>query len=298
MMNQSNGSAIAIAYWLSRLFPQTVDLANTTDCFFFHSSNVKGLTEAEVNELLIQSATWRYDYERQWRTLDRCFDIPLEPMLKGKTVLDFGCFVGGTTMAWMEQYGFAAAVGFDTERLFADGANTFARMKGANARFVAAFGESLPFEDQSVDAVISLDVFEHVYDPAACLRECYRVLRPGGFLLAVFPPFFGPISHHLKTTYTPFLHWIFGGETLRLAQNRRFEELGHEWSHFIMDKVPEYRVPTLNGLTARHFYRLLDEGGWTLIYDRRKGIPSFGIPARLPLLEEVFLDHVTAIAKK
>jgi SAM-dependent methyltransferase len=40
--------------------------------------------------------------------------------------------------------------------------------------------EPLPFYDDSLDRVISLNVVEALADPAAFLHECHRVLRPGG----------------------------------------------------------------------------------------------------------------------
>jgi SAM-dependent methyltransferase len=42
---------------------------------------------------------------------------------------------------------------------------------------------TVPLEDGSVDAVLSTQVLEHAEDPALHLRECARVLRPGGRLL-------------------------------------------------------------------------------------------------------------------
>lgn len=42
---------------------------------------------------------------------------------------------------------------------------------------------TVPVPDGSFDAVMSTQVLEHVHDPAAYLRECFRVLRPGGRLL-------------------------------------------------------------------------------------------------------------------
>ncbi len=44
--------------------------------------------------------------------------------------------------------------------------------------------EELAAEDRSVDLVLCTQVLEHARDPAAALRECARVLRPGGHLFA------------------------------------------------------------------------------------------------------------------
>jgi SAM-dependent methyltransferase len=41
----------------------------------------------------------------------------------------------------------------------------------------------VPLDDESVDAVISTQVLEHVTDPSHYLRECFRVLKPGGRML-------------------------------------------------------------------------------------------------------------------
>jgi SAM-dependent methyltransferase len=42
---------------------------------------------------------------------------------------------------------------------------------------------TLPIEDRTFDAVLSTQVLEHVEDPDLYLRECFRVLRPGGRML-------------------------------------------------------------------------------------------------------------------
>lgn len=46
---------------------------------------------------------------------------------------------------------------------------------------------NMPFDDASMDAVLSADVLEHVPDLDKVLSETARVLRPGGAMIATFP---------------------------------------------------------------------------------------------------------------
>ena len=46
---------------------------------------------------------------------------------------------------------------------------------------------NLSFDDDSLDLIVSSDVFEHVPDPYKAFAECARVLRPGGVMLVSIP---------------------------------------------------------------------------------------------------------------
>jgi ubiquinone/menaquinone biosynthesis C-methylase UbiE len=48
---------------------------------------------------------------------------------------------------------------------------------------LADLDEPLPFADERLDRIVSLNVAEHLADPAAHLAECRRVLRPDGLLV-------------------------------------------------------------------------------------------------------------------
>jgi ubiquinone/menaquinone biosynthesis C-methylase UbiE len=45
----------------------------------------------------------------------------------------------------------------------------------------------LPFNDQSFDCVIASEIIEHVFDPAAFVKELFRVVKKGGSLVITTP---------------------------------------------------------------------------------------------------------------
>lgn len=49
---------------------------------------------------------------------------------------------------------------------------------------VVAYGEKLPFENNSFDLAVSFQTLEHSVDPEKMVEEMHRVLTPGGFVLA------------------------------------------------------------------------------------------------------------------
>jgi SAM-dependent methyltransferase len=74
-------------------------------------------------------------------------------------------------------------------------------------RVIEADAGRLPFADGEFDLVVSSSALEHMHDPAAVLRECFRVLRPGGTSYHVVDAWFGPGGgHSLCGTDLPWGH--------------------------------------------------------------------------------------------
>jgi SAM-dependent methyltransferase len=68
---------------------------------------------------------------------------------------------------------------------------------------VLAVNQRLPFRSAVFDAVLSLNVLEHVTDPFACAAELVRVLKPGGRLYCCIPflqPEHGYPHHYFNAT--------------------------------------------------------------------------------------------------
>ena len=65
----------------------------------------------------------------------------------------------------------------------------------------------LPFEDSTFDAVVSAAVLEHARNKEECFQEIFRVLKPGGVTLHVFPSkWFLPSEQHI---HVPFANWMW-----------------------------------------------------------------------------------------
>jgi len=68
---------------------------------------------------------------------------------------------------------------------------------------VVGVGEELPFVDESFDAVLSLNVLEHVKDPFRCAAEIVRVMKPEATLYCVVPflqPYHAYPHHYFNFT--------------------------------------------------------------------------------------------------
>lgn len=286
---------------------------------FNHDSYTQAPIEKQ-HRIKLQSSQFRYEYEKQNYCLFEKYFPSLSPDdFHNKSILDLGSFTGGRLVYWVERYGFGEARGIDVDPVYAEAASLFAESKGVNASFDTGFGESLPYDSNHFDFIVSYDVFEHVQNIEQVMQECYRVLKPGGKLLAIFPGFYQPLESHLGlATKMPALQWLFSGKTLTAAYVEVLSERGTESSWYAR-KDPNLaqweKLPCLNGITVAGFRRLVKaQKGWNALYWGRNTILSHGrqskkivfrllayllaLPARLPILEELFLGRICCMLEK
>lgn len=105
--------------------------------------------------------------------------------LTDQRVLDIGCGLGGIDVLLAREYG-ATVVGIDVEADLVRRAREHAAEQALADRvgFVHVVPGPLPFDDADFDVVFSKDSWIHVEDKRGLFAEAYRVLRPGGRLLA------------------------------------------------------------------------------------------------------------------
>lgn len=92
-------------------------------------------------------------------------------------VLEIGCHTGKNLRYIAEKTPGVQTIGLDISILSLQKAGT---NNVHGTRFLAGAAELFPFRDGTMDAVLCMDLLEHLDHPEACLAEAARVLREGG----------------------------------------------------------------------------------------------------------------------
>jgi len=98
-------------------------------------------------------------------------------------LLDVGCGGGQNALTLERLYPDLRITGVDLSPEQVGRARARAAARGSAVRFHEGNALDLPFETASFDVVISIGSIKHWPSPRRGLRECLRVLRPGGRLI-------------------------------------------------------------------------------------------------------------------
>jgi SAM-dependent methyltransferase len=203
------------------------------------------------------SAYSRFEYGRAASTM-RLFGAYFD--VAGKDVLDLGCGLGGGERYYAEQGARSVtAVDLSTPRLEAGHAyvREILRQDDTYLLFAASDARRMAFSDNAFDLIVSTNTFEHIFGVEEALRECARILRPGGRLLIALPPYYSPWGAHLSNWIRfPWCHVMFSQKILVAAAKRLEAKMQlNLWmpEAVRLDLDGHDEIPHLNRITVREF---------------------------------------------
>lgn len=150
---------------------------------------------------------------RQGRWIPRLLEFAKH---SGETLLGLG---NGLGTDWLQyaRHGAAVIVCSSSVQQLALIRRNF-ELRGLSGRFVHAASISLPLETASVDVACVSGLLHEVEDPGPVIEEIYRVLKPGGKILAVTPARFD-IDFWYRLCF-PWQTWL-RGKRARTSDNVR-----------------------------------------------------------------------------
>ncbi len=129
------------------------------------------------------------------------------PDFAPKRILDMGCTVGHSTLPFKEAFPEAEVIGIDVAGPQVRYAHARAAGMGFDVGFLQRNAEATGFEAGSFDLIVSHILLHETSGKAmpAIIRECHRLLAPGGLMIhADLPPF---------DLMDPFTQFILDNET-------------------------------------------------------------------------------------
>lgn len=144
-------------------------------------------------------------------------DLTQPEPFKGLRILDIGCG-GGLLSEPMARLG-ATVVGADAAERNIPVARIHAEQSGLTIDYRHTTAEAIADSGERFDAVLNMEVVEHVTDPQAFLTVCQTLLRPGGLMVC------STINRNPKS----YMMAIVGAEVVM----RWLPRGTHDWAKFI-----------------------------------------------------------------
>jgi SAM-dependent methyltransferase len=207
----------------------------------------------------------RSDHGEQTPGLRALLETHMSP---GTVCIDVGCGDGRTAGRWLVEHD-VTYFGADVSPV----ALMSARASGLNVLQISDAGW-LPFRSCTFDRAVCIEVLEHLFAPQRTAAEIFRVLRPGGILVATVPNVaywrrridlallgrWQPLGDKLSVEQPwrdPHIRFFNPGSLRRLLRSVGFTDVvvgGHDGS--ILGDIPVAR--RFRNLESRAAYRFLE----------------------------------------
>ena len=257
-------------------------------------------TEGGANRL--SYSPWEYEYaeiSKGFKNLEK-YVGNWGRFIKGKRLAELACGGGGKTVFFAKN-GAKEVHGIDSNSIFIEQANNFAKEKGVEGKCFFELGDArkTKYKGDYFDVVLLASVLEHVNDPEAMLREALRICKKGGAIIFNTEGYYHWLGHHLWDALPiPWLH-LFTTEKQRTRLYKKAVENYPDAKERI-----ELRVNYLNHITLRKLEKifkilekekLFDKKTVTIRTFRRWPFSWLG---KMPLLREVFHESYDGIIVK
>jgi len=193
----------------------------------------------EISKFSEQAAHW-WDLNGQFKSLHDINPLRLNYInerapLNGKSVIDIGCG-GGILTESMAKLG-ARVTGIDMSEAALQVAKLHQLESGINVEYQLITAEQMAAQRPAqYDVVTCLEMLEHVPDPAAIVKACATLVKPGGHI------FFSTINRNLKA----YLFAVVGAEYIL----KLLPQATHDFAKFIRPSELEAWIRQ-TGLTVK-----------------------------------------------
>ena len=145
---------------------------------FYSSTYVE---ETKIGFAFLSTRIWQHHVLRV--AINDLYRLFPEPPPKAPILLDVGCGQGKSFNYLHKTFQPRKIIGIDADPLSLRLSEDQAKKYNISAKLIGADCAAIPLDDNSVDILFCHQTFHHLVEQEAALREFYRVLKPGGYLL-------------------------------------------------------------------------------------------------------------------
>ncbi|WP_083494627.1 class I SAM-dependent methyltransferase [Pyrodictium occultum] len=177
-------------------------------------------------------------------------------LARDSKLLDIGCGDGSLTILIANKLKVSEIYCIDVD----ENALSIANKKGIITFKLDISRDDLPFPENTFDLCLMLDVIEHLENPDHALREAYRVLKRGGYLLITTP--------NMASWYNRLL-LLLGKPILGIDLSKEFRyryPLGV--TQVISGHLRLYTLDALRKMLFYHGFRVKYEAGYPQVFSK------------------------------